>query len=108
MKCKANVCHIVMFDFAQLSEEVIATLIKEFEELSTLPDVLAFEWGKEANAEDSSLGFSHCFTLTFKDFEARTRYLNSREHREYEKEVMKYRSKVLVFDYQAHCVKELK
>jgi hypothetical protein len=38
--------------------------------------------------------------LTFKDFETRTSYLNSPGHRDYEKEVMKYRNKVLVFDYE--------
>ena len=46
------------------------------------------------------MGFTHCFLLTFKDFESRTRYLNSEAHRNYEKEVMKYRNQVLVFDYQ--------
>ncbi len=94
-----KVRHIVMFDFSNLSSQIIDSLITGFQNLKQVPEVLDFEWGTENNAEDSPLGFTHCFILTFEDFSARTRYLNSAQHREYEKEVMKHRNKVLVFDY---------
>ncbi|MCB0356403.1 MAG: Dabb family protein [Bdellovibrionales bacterium] len=96
---RGKVRHIVMFDFSDLSEEMTAKLVEGFEALKEVPEVLDFEWGTESNAEDSPMGFTHCFTLTFEDFEARTAYLNSKQHREYEQEVMKHRSQVLVFDY---------
>lgn len=89
-----------MFDFSNLTLEQTEKLVLGFENLSSVPEVLALEWGTEKNAEDSSLGFTHSFLLTFDSFEARTVYLNSPEHRSYEKEVMKYRNKVLVFDYE--------
>lgn len=94
-----KVRHIVMFDFDKLEEGIRQTLINEFVALSKVPEVKAFEWGTENNAEDSPLGFSHCFILTFDGFEDRTRYLNSAEHRTYEKHVMEHRNQVLVFDY---------
>lgn len=97
---ESTIRHIVMFDFSNLTEDTTNSLIRGFEALKDVPGVLEFEWGTENNAEDSSKGFTHCFILTFKDFDARTAYLNSKEHREYEQEVMKYRSQALVFDYR--------
>lgn len=97
--------HIVMFDFSNLTAEQTASLVKGFEELAQVPEVLEFEWGTENNAEDSPLGFTHSFLLTFKDFDSRTAYLNSKEHRAYEQEVMKFRNKVLVFDYLSKKIK---
>lgn len=94
-----------MFDFSNLTPEQTTHLVKGFEALKSVPEVLGLEWGTEKNAEDSSLGFTHSFLLTFKDFESRTAYLNGTPHRQYEKEVMKYRNKVLVFDYQTVTVK---
>lgn len=96
--------HIVMFDFSNLSKQQTDSLVKGFEDLAKVPEVVEFEWGTESNAEDSPLAFTHCFLLTFKNMEDRTNYLNSREHRVYESEVMKFRNKVLVFDYQAKKV----
>lgn len=101
-----NVRHIVMFDFANLSTETKNHLIAGFVNLKKVPEVLDLEWGVESNAEDSSLGFTHCFILTFADYSARTKYLNSVEHRKYENEVMKYRNKVLVFDYSINQYSE--
>lgn len=100
MNPRSAVRHIVMYDFSSLPKDQIAELVNGFVALKAVPEVLEFDWGTEANAEDSALGFTHCFVLTFKDFSARSRYLHSTAHRNYEKEVMKYRSKVLVFDYQ--------
>lgn len=97
-----TVRHIVMFDFSNLSAETINHLIAGFVNLKNVPEVLNLEWGTESNAEDSALGFTHCFILTFADFSSRTKYLNSADHRNYEREVMKYRNKVLVFDYAIH------
>lgn len=92
--------HIVMFDFSNLTKEQTDKLVSGFEELSKEKHVKGFEWGIESNAEDSPLGFTHSFLLTFDSFDSRTAYLNSSEHRSYEAEVMKLRNKVLVFDYQ--------
>jgi hypothetical protein len=89
-----------MFDFSNISQNQTQKLIDGFTALTCVPEVLAFEWGTERNKEDSPMGFSHCFILTFEDFDSRTRYLNSHEHREYEQEVVKFRNKVLVFDYE--------
>ena len=83
--------------FPTFPKEQTDALIKGFEGLKDIPEVRAFEWGTEINAEDSSPGFTHCF---FNDFGSRKKYLNSREHRDYEIEVIKYRNKVLVFDFQ--------
>jgi hypothetical protein len=94
-----------MFDFSNLTPEQTQKLIDGFRSLTKVPEVLGFEWGIEQSAEDSSLGFTHSFLLTFQDFDSRTAYLNGKDHREYEKEVMKYRNKVLVFDYEALVVK---
>ena len=88
-----------MFDFSNISTEKVNRLISGFVNLKNVPEVLNLEWGTESNAEDSPLGFTHCFILTFANFSSRTKYLNSIEHRNYEKELMKYRNKVLVFDY---------
>jgi hypothetical protein len=93
--------HIVMFDFSNLSKDQIKNLIDGFTQLIKVPEVLSLEWGTESNAEDSPLGFTHCFLLTFHHFEDLKKYLNSEAHRNYETEVMKYRNKVLVFDYEA-------
>lgn len=100
-----KVRHIVMFDFSKLDNSKTKELIKGFEALALIPEVLGFEWGTEKNEEDSALGFTHSFMLTFESFNTRTDYLNSKEHREYEKEVIKHRSKVLVFDYLVTSVK---
>lgn len=94
-----------MFDFSKLDEAKVNYLVEGFEFLVNVPEVVGFEWGIENNAEDSPLGFTHSFLLTFDSFEDRTAYLNSKEHRGYEQEVMKYRSQVLVFDYEAKILK---
>jgi hypothetical protein len=93
-----------MFDFSNLTREQINHLVLGFEKLAEVPEVKAFEWGIEKNAEDSPLGFTHSFMLTFDSFQTRTDYLNSLAHREYEQEVMKFRNKVLVFDYEVKKV----
>ena len=100
-----KVKHIVMFDFSTLKEDQKNKFIEDFENLKDAPHVLEFEWGTENNAEDSSLGFTHCFILTFNDFESRTHYLHSKEHRDFEKKVMEVRNKVLVFDFESKKVK---
>lgn len=97
--------HIVMFDFSNLSEDQTRLLVEGFNQLIKVPEVISLEWGTEKNGEDSSLGFTHSFLLTFDSFENRTIYLNSEAHRSYEREVMKYRNKVLVFDYEAIIAK---
>lgn len=97
--------HIVMFDFSNLTPVETQNLVDGFERLSSLETVLHFEWGLEKNAEDSPQGFTHCFMLTFENFQKRTEYLNSSEHRSYEREVMKFRKNVLVFDYDLRKVK---
>ncbi len=97
--------HIVMLDFSALSQEKLAHLITEFEKLAEFPEILAFEWGVENNDEGPALEFTHCFMLTFASFEDRTRYLNNPLHRKFEKAVMPFVKKVLVFDYAAKEVK---
>ena len=97
--------HIVMFDFSPLKPEKTEELVNALIELSKLNEVLSFEYGTECNHEDSPLGFTHCFSMTFSNKETRLTYLNSKEHRDYEKKVIPYRTKVLVFDYAINKVK---
>ncbi len=96
----ASVRHIVLFDFSKLPPKKTEQLIEGFASLKKIiPEILRLEWGTANVVEGSSLGFTHCFILTFADFDSLTYYLNHAEHRKYEKEVTQHRKQVLVFDY---------
>ena len=65
----------------EASEEQVREAEKAFENLKhEIPAIAQLEWGRNDSAEGHDKGFTHCFTLTFKDEHAREIYLFHEAH----------------------------
>lgn len=74
--------HVVSFKFKpEATTDQINNLIADFEDLKNkIPQIQAFEWGKNNSPEGLDKGMTHCFILTFKDEADRDVYLPHPDH----------------------------
>jgi len=93
--------HIVMFKFVNgLEQEKIDEVVAEFSSLEDKIDsIIDYEYGTNNSEEGMSGGFTHCFTVTFRDEAGRDAYLPHPAHREFVKLLAGRIDDVLVFDY---------
>ena len=94
--------HVVLFQYkksatpAQVEEATAAfkNLKKE------IPQIQAFEWGKECSPEGLSQDISHCYLLTFKNKEDFNIYLKHTKHQAFVKKFLPIIEKPIVVDYE--------
>ncbi|MBK9393101.1 MAG: Dabb family protein [Uliginosibacterium sp.] len=72
-----NYRHVVLFKF---KDETPAATVRAIEQAfsalcAALPFVRGFEWGVNSSPEGLSMGFTHCFIVSFADAAARDVYL---------------------------------
>ena len=94
--------HVVIFKFKDSAPaEKVAEVVKAFRALKEkLPAVLAFEHGTNVSPEGLNDGFTHIFTLTFKDKASlENHYLKEPAHEEFVKLLKPVLEKALVVDY---------
>ncbi|WP_152287526.1 Dabb family protein [Flavicella marina] len=93
--------HIVTLKYkAEASKEQVAAAVKAFYNLkNSIPEIADLEWGTNDSTEGHSKGFTHSFTLTFKNEHAREIYLFHTEHIKLVKQIGPIIDDVFVFDY---------
>ena len=95
--------HVVLFKFKEgTSPEQIRKIESAFCALPGKVDAIHdFEWGTDVGVENLSLGFTHCFVVTFISEAKRGEYLPHPAHKEFGALLGPYLDKVLVVDYWA-------
>lgn len=75
--------HIVIFKYREGTPDGLIQQVSEaFRALPGLiPGILSFEYGVNNSLEGRNFGFSHVFTLTFANAQARDAYLPHPQHR---------------------------
>lgn len=93
--------HIVNLKYKkEATQKQVDAAVKMFLDLKDKIDIIAdLEWGVNDSEENHSDGFTHTFTLTFKDDNAREIYLFHPEHLKLVKKVGPIIGGVLVMDY---------
>ncbi|MDN5215622.1 Dabb family protein [Fulvivirgaceae bacterium BMA12] len=93
--------HVVSFKFKDdATPEQIGEAVLNFENLPTkIPEIMDFEWGINNSTEGHSKGFTHCFTLTFKDESTRDIYLKHKDHLAFVDKIGLLLADVFVMDY---------
>lgn len=93
--------HIVNLKYKEeATQEQIDEAVKTFENLvDAIPEITKFEWGINDSTEGHSDGFTHIFTLTFKDEHARELYLFHEAHLNLVSKVGPIIGGALVLDY---------
>ncbi len=61
--------------------------------------IYEFEWGTDVSVENLADGFTHCFTVTFKNEADRAEYLPHPEHKAFGQVLGPHLDKVIVVDY---------
>jgi quinol monooxygenase YgiN len=95
--------HVVLFGFRPgASATQLDELVSRFRALASLvPDIEAFEWGRDNSPEGLGQGHTHCFTLTFASEAARDAYLPHPAHQAFVAWAGPLIAKALVVDYWA-------
>ncbi|MGC3972305.1 MAG: Dabb family protein [Pirellulales bacterium] len=93
--------HIVMYKFKDDQKpEQIQEVVDTFAGLPAKIDkIIGFEHGTNVSQEGKSEGFTHVFTVTFRDQAGLADYLVHPAHLHYVSVVKDRREKVIVFDY---------
>jgi hypothetical protein len=95
--------HVVLFAFKpDATPADIAAVEQAFAALpAQIPQIIAFEWGRDVSVEGKAQGFTHCYLVTFKDEAGRDAYLPHPAHQAFVRLVSQHREKGLVLDYWA-------
>ncbi len=95
--------HVVLLAFKpETSPAEVAAVEAAFAALpAQIPEIVAFEWGRDVSVEGKAQGFSHCFLVTFADAAGRDAYLPHPAHQRFVELVSRHRDKGLVVDYWA-------
>ncbi len=74
--------HIVLLKFkANVTPNKINSAFQQLGNLKSLiPSMSHFSFGENCSPEDLNKGFTHAFTMEFKDIQGRDAYLNHPEH----------------------------
>jgi hypothetical protein len=93
--------HIVSLKYkADATEQQISEAEKAFVNLKNeISEIIEIEWGINDSEEGHSKGFTHAFTLTFKDEHGREIYLFHKAHLDLVNKVGPIIEDVFVFDY---------
>ncbi|WP_303318835.1 Dabb family protein [Flavivirga abyssicola] len=82
------------------TKQQINEAVKAFENLKNkIPEIADFEWGINDSTEGHSKGFTHCFTLTFKNEHDREIYLFHKAHLDLVSKIGPIIGDVFVLDY---------
>ena len=104
---KAEPCpllrHVVLFKF---NDDTSAADVRKIENaFAALPSkvdaIHDLEWGTDVSVEGRSMGFTHCFFVTFKSEEDSAAYLPHPEHKKFGSIIGPHLDKVCVVDYWA-------
>lgn len=96
--------HVVLYKFKpEVNKTQLQEVIDAFAALPAKIDAIVdFEHGENVSREGKSEGFTHCFTVSFRDEAGRDAYLKHPAHQAYVDVVRDRREKVIVFDYWTH------
>jgi hypothetical protein len=100
----ANVLrHVVLFKFkSDATKEQVQKIVDDLAALPTKIDtIIGYEHGLNNSKEGRSKGFTHCFTITFKDEAGREKYLPHPAHIAFVDVALPLIDDVLVVDYWA-------
>jgi hypothetical protein len=95
--------HVVLFKFKDdAPKEEVAKVEKAFAALKGKVDLIQeYEWGTNVSPEGLNDGFTHCFSVTFKDKADLEKYLPHPAHQKFVGMLKDVIDKVLVVDYVA-------
>ncbi|ATA25308.1 stress protein [Brenneria goodwinii] len=93
--------HILLITFtAQASAAEIEQVKTAFLQMpENIEGVQAVEWGYNDSPEGKNAGFTHCVMMTFRDEQARQRYLPHPKHDELKAIFRPVLSDIIVLDY---------
>jgi len=99
--------HVVLLKFkSDATKEQVQAIVDALGELPMKIDAIAgYEHGLNNSKEGRSKGFTHCFTITFKDEAGRDKYLPHPAHNEFVQKALPLIEDVLVVDYFADVEK---
>lgn len=95
--------HVVAFKFKETTTEAqIAQIIEDFGKLQNdIPEIIAFEHGKNVSPEGLDQGFTHVFLVTFKDKAGLEVYLPHPAHKAFVEKLLPLLEQPFVVDYVA-------
>ncbi|ARV13915.1 Dabb family protein [Polaribacter sp. SA4-12] len=93
--------HMVNLKYKEdATEKQVNDAVNAFVNLQNkIPEIANLKWGINDSTEGHTKGLTHCFTLTFKDENAREIYLFHKEHLNMVKKIGPIIADVLVLDY---------
>ena len=93
--------HVVAFTFKDdVTSERQTQAIADFMDLKNqIPGIISFEGGKDVSVEGFTKGLTHCFTVTFKDQDARDAYIPHPAHLKLVDKNKPLMTDLLVLDY---------
>lgn len=93
--------HVVCFKFKKTaSPSEIEKVERAFSELPALiEDIQSLEWGTNNSTEGLDKGFTHCFIVSFKNPEARKKYLPHPDHQKFVSLLKPILDDVFVIDF---------
>lgn len=93
--------HVVLFKFKDSSSPADVKKVEDaFAALpDKLPQIKAYEWGKNNSPENLNQGLTHCFILTFNSEKDRDEYLVHPDHKAFGKVLGPHLDKVTVVDF---------
>ncbi|MFM2267351.1 MAG: hypothetical protein RL757_792 [Bacteroidota bacterium] len=99
--------HLVLFKLKDgTSADSLKAMEMGFKGLATqIKEVKHFEFGLNNSPENLNQGFTHCFSVTFADEQARAIYLPHPAHQLFVKNYSAIIDKVCVVDYWAEIIK---
>jgi Stress responsive A/B Barrel Domain len=103
IQTKGKLRHVVLFEWKEgATQAQVETNENSFASLpGKIPQISAFEWGRDCSVEGLSNGFTHCFLVTFDDAAGRSAYLPHPAHKQFGKTMRPTFKRVLVIDYIA-------
>lgn len=93
--------HMVIFKFKDSSSVAsVDSCVAAFRGLEgKVPQIQALDFGLNKSPENWHQGFTHCFELTFKNYEDLAIYAEHPEHKAFQKILGPHMEKVFVVDY---------
>ena len=100
-KKQSNFRHVVAFKFKpEVTRNQIDEIITEFKSLKNrIPSIVDFEGGKDVSNENLHKGYTHCFTVSFKNEAGRAIYQPHPAHQEFGKHLTPLLEEAFVMDY---------
>jgi len=95
--------HVVAFKFKEATTDAqIQQIVKDFGKLpDAIPEIIAYEHGKNVSPEGLDKGFTHVFLVTFKDKAGLDVYLPHPAHKAFVEKLLPLLEEPFVVDYVA-------